>query len=146
MRGLLETYDDTCNVVEPVIKDVIVTEEYHELCSLTRRWPFIISSVAIVLSYRFWMDSLIALKTLSIMYRRYNVAVNSQREQLLIDWIKKKKKKNRWKDFVFDSLHWYIYALWCYIGRRLTLMRNRFSKDRLRRLKVLVGIYLLWTI
>lgn len=37
MRGLIETYDDTCNVVEPVIKDVIVTEEYHELCSLTRR-------------------------------------------------------------------------------------------------------------
>lgn len=28
-----------CNVVEPVIKDVIVTEEYHVLHFMLHRWP-----------------------------------------------------------------------------------------------------------
>lgn len=143
MRGLLETHDDTCIVVEPVIKDVIVTEEYHELCSLTRRWPFIISSVAIVLSYRFWMDSLIALKTLSIMYRRYNVAVNSQREQLLIDWIKKKKKESmEGFRFRFSSLIYICFVMLYWE----TINADAESIFERSRLKVLVGIYLLWTI
>lgn len=73
-----------CNVVEPVIKDVIVTKEYHELCSLTRQWSFI-SFVANPVFYR--PEWLVALKRLPCTVE--NVTVHSQSE--VVDWLNKKK-------------------------------------------------------
>lgn len=86
-----------CNVVEPVIKDVIVTKEYHELCSLTRQWSFI-SFVASPVFYR--SEWLVALKRLPCTVE--NVTVHSQRK--VVDWLNK-KKINRTFVFILKYVH-----------------------------------------